>query len=97
VPLLLEDVVARNRDLHVAEVEKTRYGFAYEGCAAELTQVAVNGIPIESLSLEHEHEDVLLGATHDPGYVRTRTVSCAQTMTDVPGVAALRATIWRMP
>jgi hypothetical protein len=92
-------VVARNRDPHVAEVEKTRYGFVYEGCAAELTQVTVNGMPLESTSLEHEHEHegVLLGAMDDLGFVGTRNVSYAQAITDVPGVAPLSATDWRMP
>jgi len=93
VTLFLEDVVARNRDLHVVEVEKTRYGFVYEGCAAELTQVTVNGIPLESLSLEHEHESVLLGAMDDLGFVGTRNVSYAQAIKDVLGLTMLPATV----
>jgi hypothetical protein len=39
----------------------------------------------------------MLGAMDDPGSVGTRNVSCAQTVTDVTGVAALPATVWRMP
>jgi len=91
--LFLEEVVARHRDLHLAEVEKTRYGFVYEGCAAEFTQVAVNGMPLDSFCLEHEHEAVVLGAMDDLGLGGARNVSYTQAIKDVLGLTTLPAQV----
>ncbi len=91
--LFLEEVVSRNRDLHLAEVEKTRCGFEYRGCTAELAELAVNGIPLETFCLEHEDGATVCGALDRLGLRGARNVSYPQAIKEVLGLTTLPAPV----
>lgn len=48
------DLISPRRDIRAAHVEKSRRGFNFEGCIAEFVQLTVDGLRLESFSLEHE-------------------------------------------
>lgn len=87
--LFMEEIVGRSPDLHVAEVEKTRWPLVYEGCAAELAQVAVNGVPMETFALEHAEEAVVLRALDALELPYGPNISYPQAIKEMLGIAAL--------
>jgi exopolyphosphatase/guanosine-5'-triphosphate,3'-diphosphate pyrophosphatase len=87
--LFLEEIVAPNRQLHRVDVEKTRYGFVYEGCIAEIADVTLNGVPMATFCLENESEAAVLSAMADLGYAGARNVSYTQAIKEALGLTAL--------
>ncbi len=54
--------VARDPALRAVAVKKSRRGFTFSGCIAEMAQVTVDKIVLQSLSLEHEDPKRVLAA-----------------------------------
>ncbi len=46
--------VAGERDLRAVDIHKSRCGFSYGGCIAEIARVSLGDIALDSFSLEHE-------------------------------------------
>lgn len=57
-----EEIVGPHRDLRIARVSKTRRGFEFAGCMAELATVRVELDTLQSFSLEHEDPQRVLAA-----------------------------------
>lgn len=56
----LGEVIAAQSALVAAHVTKSRRGFDYLGCIAELVRLSVDAIALESFALEHEEPDRIL-------------------------------------
>jgi exopolyphosphatase / guanosine-5'-triphosphate,3'-diphosphate pyrophosphatase len=64
---LVADIVAPQPALRVVEVHKSRRGFGFAGCLAELAQISAGSVRLESFSLEHEDRKRLLAALQTLG------------------------------
>jgi exopolyphosphatase/guanosine-5'-triphosphate,3'-diphosphate pyrophosphatase len=58
----LEQLVAAQPALRVVAVHKSRRGFGFAGCLAELAQITAGSASLESFSLEHEDPRRVLAA-----------------------------------
>jgi hypothetical protein len=56
------ELISPRRELRVAHVEKSRRGFNFQGCIAEFAQLTVDGLRLETFSLEHEEPARILDA-----------------------------------
>lgn len=66
--------VASQPALRAVAIHKSRRGFSYGGCIAELARITGQGIALESFSLEHEDSGLILGALsalHLDGHTNT--------------------------
>lgn len=59
---LLEDVITPRPALRVVEVHKSRRGFTFSGCLAELAQMRAGSVSVQSFALEHKDPRRLLAA-----------------------------------
>jgi len=59
---LVEDVVAPRPALRLVAVHKSRRGFTFAGCLAELAQISTASLGVQSFSLEHEDPQRVLAA-----------------------------------
>jgi hypothetical protein len=58
----LADVIAPRPDFRIARVHKARSGFTFAGCIAEFVRLTVDGIALESFSLEQEERTRIVAA-----------------------------------
>ena len=63
----IAEVITLRSDIKVARVHKSRRGFIFGGCIAELAQLAVESTTLESFSLEHEDPKRILAALRELG------------------------------
>lgn len=63
----LDEVIALRPDLRVVRVHKSRRGFTFGGCIAELAKLVVESAMLESFSLEHEDRTRILAALRQLG------------------------------
>ena len=91
LPQFLDEVVRKTRGLHAVEVEKTRFGFIYAGCIAEMAQVTFNGIPLETFCVEHEDRSLIQRARFALGLRSAVNVNYPQAIKETIGTAALPA------
>jgi exopolyphosphatase / guanosine-5'-triphosphate,3'-diphosphate pyrophosphatase len=59
---LVEAIEAAHASLRIVAVHKSRRGFTFAGCLAELAQIKAGPASVESFSLEHEEPQRLLAA-----------------------------------
>ena len=59
---LLTDVVAANGALHAIRVTKTRTRFDLLGCSAERASLTIDGVPWETVAVEHEDPERVVRA-----------------------------------
>lgn len=59
---LLEEIVVAIPALRTVAVHKSRRGFTFAGCLAELVQITAGPVSVESFALEHEEPQRLLAA-----------------------------------
>jgi hypothetical protein len=60
-------LIAAQPALRVARVEKSRRGFVFQGCIAEIVRLSVDSHPLQSFSLEHEDRALILAALKQLG------------------------------
>lgn len=63
----LDEVVPLQTDLRVVRVHKSRRGFTFAGCIAELAKLTVDATTIDSFSLEHENPATVVAAVRKLG------------------------------
>ncbi|HVM81467.1 MAG TPA: hypothetical protein VMU06_20765 [Stellaceae bacterium] len=59
---LVEDIFATRPALRLVRVHKSRRGFTFSGCLAEVAQIRAETVSMQTLSLEHEDPKRLLAA-----------------------------------
>ena len=63
----IAEVIPLYSDLHIVRVHKSRRGFVFAGCIAELARLTVDSRTIESFSLEHEDPKIVVAALRKLG------------------------------
>lgn len=61
----IDEVIALRADLLVVRIYKSRRGFIFGGCIAEVAKLAVESRALESFSLEHEDPKRILAALRE--------------------------------
>jgi exopolyphosphatase / guanosine-5'-triphosphate,3'-diphosphate pyrophosphatase len=61
----INELVAAQPQLRAARVGKSRRGFRFAGCTAEVVHLSVESLHLESFSLEHEQASCILEALRD--------------------------------
>ncbi len=54
--------VAGQHDLRAVNINKSRRGFSYGGCIAEIARVSMSGLALDTFSLEHEEPTRVVAA-----------------------------------
>jgi hypothetical protein len=62
VDQFIDELIASQPTLRIARVTKSRRGFNYQGCIAELVKLTVESLSLESFSLEHEEPSRIVNA-----------------------------------
>jgi adenylate cyclase len=63
----IDEVISTQSQLRVARVHKSRRGFSFGGCIAELARLTAESQKLESFSLEHENPQRVLAALRTLG------------------------------